>query len=492
MIDIKNLTISQINSNLQKGKFSCVELIEDSLNRIENYDDKIKAFITVNKQEAIDQAKKIDSKIDKRIKLKILEGIPYSAKDVFCTKDLKTTAGSKMLEDFIPPYDATVIKRLKKEGAILIGKTNCDPFGFGSSTENSGYFTTCNPYDQKKVPGGSSGGSSAAVASRMGLFSIAEDTGGSIRQPGSFCNVSGIKPTYGRVSRYGSIAYGSSLDSVGCMARSVEDLASVMEVIAGEDENDATTVQKFVPKYRKEMKKAIASVQIGLPKEYFQSNGIDDAVKDSIQKSAKIFDDLGCHLEEVSLPHTEYAIAAYYLTAISEVSSNLARYDGVRFGYKSENAKNLNELYEKTRSEGFEDEVKRRIMLGTFALSAGYFDEYYKKAMQVRTLLIREFEEAFKDVDVLLTPVAPTPPFDIGAHENDPLSMWLEDAFTVTLNPTGCPGLAIQSGFTKSGLPIGMQLIGPQFSESLLFRLGYHFQNATNFHKKVPYIISKH
>ncbi|MFC1780148.1 Asp-tRNA(Asn)/Glu-tRNA(Gln) amidotransferase subunit GatA [Patescibacteria group bacterium] len=491
MLDINDLTISEVHDKLQRKEFSCTELVKDSLDRINKYDSKVKAFITITEDFALKQAEIVDSKIAKRIELKPLEGIPYSVKDVFCTEDIRTTAGSKIFDNFIPPYDATVIKRMREAGAILIGKTNCDPFGFGSSTENSGYFTTHNPYDLKRVPGGSSGGSAAAVTSGMGLFSIAEDTGGSIRQPSSFCNVSGIKVTYGRVSRYGSIAYGSSLDTVGHIAKTVEDLAAILEKTAGVDEYDATTVPNDVPQYTKKMKESIASLQIGLPKEYFPKGGIDKDVESTIRKAAETFDDLGCHIEEISLPHTEYAIATYYLTAISEVSANLARYDGIRFGYRTGKAKDLKDLYEKTRAEGFEDEVKRRIMLGTYALSAGYIDAYYKKAMQVRTLLKREFDEAFKRVDVILAPVAPTPPFKIGEHTDDPLAMWLEDAFTVTLNPTGCPGLAIPAGFSKSGLPIGMQLIGPQFSEDLLFKLGYHFQNATDFHERRPEIINQ-
>lgn len=489
MLEVDELTITEIHDKLQQGEFSCTELVKDSLERIEKFDPQIKAFIKVTGDSALEQAKKVDSKIAKKFELRPLEGIPYSAKDVFCTKGIRTTAGSKILENFVPPYDATVIKRINEAGAILIGKTNCDPFGFGSSTENSGYFITHNPFDLKRVPGGSSGGSAAATASRMGLFSIAEDTGGSIRQPSSFCNVSGIKVTYGRVSRYGSIAYGSSLDTIGHMAGTVEDLALILEKTAGVDEHDATTVPREVSEYTKEMKKSPASIQIGLPKEYFQKEGLDREVKKNVMNAVETFDNLGCHIEEISLPHTEYAIAAYYLTAISEVSANLARYDGIRFGYRTGDPKDLVELYEKTRAEGFEDEVKRRVMLGTYALSAGYYEAYYKKAMQVRTILKREFEDAFKRVDVILAPVAPTPPFKIGEHSDDPLAMWLEDAFTVTLNPTGCPGLAIPAGFSKSGLPIGMQIIGPQFSEDLLFRLGYHFQNATDYHTVSPKMI---
>lgn len=489
MKDILNLTITEISDRLQRKEFSCRELVEDSLSRVDELDDQLKAFITVTGDQALEEADKVDSKIAKHIKLKPLEGIPYSCKDVFSTKDIQTTAGSKILENYLPPYDATVISKMKEAGAILIGKTNCDPFGFGSSTENSGYFTSKNPYNLKRVPGGSSGGSAAAVASRMGVFSIVEDTGGSIRQPSSFCNVTGIKVTYGRVSRYGSIAYGSSLDTVGHMGKSVEDVALILEKTAGVDRNDATTVPMKVPNYTKEMKKSPASLQIGIPKEYFPEGGIDPEVEKLIRDAAERFDNLGCHIEEISLPHTEYAVSAYYLTAISEVSANLARYDGVRFGYSDESADTLDELYEKTRAKGFEDEVKRRVMLGTYALSAGYFDAYYKKAMQVRTVLKREMEDAFKKVDVILAPVSPTPPFKIGSHTDDPLAMWLEDAFTVTLNPTGCPGLALPAGFTESGLPVGMQLIGPQFGESTLFRLGYHFQQATDYHLQKPELI---
>ena len=490
MIHTFNLSLSQLHEALQKGEFSSTELVKESFSQIKRYDKKVKAFITTCEEAALEEAKRVDKKISLRIQLKPFEGIPYSIKDIFCTQGIQTTAGSKILHGFIPPYNATVVERMKKEGAILIGKTNCDPFGFGSSTENSGYFISHNPYDLSRVPGGSSGGSAVSVAMRMGAFSIAEDTGGSIRQPSSFCNITGIKVTYGRVSRYGAIAYGSSLDTVGHMARSVEDAALILEHIAGSDIHDGTTVESVVPRYTDFMKKDVQCLQIGLPKEYFEKDGLDPEVSIAVRNAAKIFEDMGCHIEEISLPHTEYAIAAYYLTGISEVSANLARYDGIRFGYSSPHAKTLDELYEFTRSEAFEEEVKRRIMLGTYALSAGYVDAYYKKAMAVRTLLRREFDEAFKRVDVILAPVAPTPPFAIGEHRDDPLSMWLEDAFTVTLNPTGCPGLALPAGFSKSGLPIGMQIIGPQLREDLLFQLGYHFQKHTDFHKKLPPLLN--
>jgi len=489
--DLRKFSIRKVHEFLQQGKLSSEELVKDAFHHIEKYDTTIKAFLTLDKERAYAKAKKIDKKIAHGFELKSLEGIPYSAKDIFCTKDVRTTAGSKILEKFIPPYDATVIKRMNEAGAILIGKNNCDAFGFGSSTENSGYFTTTNPYDVERVPGGSSGGSAAAVAMGMGVCSVAEDTGGSIRQPSAFCNVSGIKVTYGRVSRYGAIEYGSSLDSVGHIARTIEDLALLLEHTAGYDEHDSTTLDKDVPRYTEEMKKSIDCIQIGIPKEYFPDDGIDNEVKQNVLEAAKIFEKLGCHLEEISLPHTKYAVSVNYLAGICEVSANLARYDGIRFGHRTEKSKDLFEQYTRSRSEGFEDEVKRRIMLGTYALSAGYFDAYYKKAMQVRSILKREMEEAFSRVDVILSPVAPTPPFKIGAHKGDPLSMWLEDVFTMTLNPTGCPGLALPSGFSKEGLPIGMQIYGPQFSEALLFRLGYHFQKETDYHMQKPDILNK-
>jgi aspartyl-tRNA(Asn)/glutamyl-tRNA(Gln) amidotransferase subunit A len=489
--DLRTSSIHTLHELLQKGDISCEELIKDTFKRIDKYDTKIKAFLTLDVENALKKAKEVDKKISHRFELKTLEGIPYSAKDVFCTKDVRTTAGSKMLENFIPPYDATVIKRMNNAGAILIGKTNCDAFGFGSSTENSGYYTTRNPYDATRVPGGSSGGSAAAVALGMGVCSIGEDTGGSIRQPSAFCNVSGIKVTYGRVSRYGSIAYGSSLDTVGHIGRNVEDLAILLEETAGLDEHDATTVDEDIPCYSEEMKKSIDCIEIGIPKEYFKTEGLNAEVKQKVLDAASTFEKMGCHLEEISLPHTKYAVAVNYLAGISEVSANLARFDGIRFGHSTKNAKDLYEQYIKSRSEGFEDEVKRRIMLGTYALSAGYYDAYYKKAMKVRAILKHEMDEAFKRVDVIISPVAPTPPFKIGVHEGDPLSMWLEDVFTMTLNPTGCPGLAIPGGFSKAGLPIGFQLYASQFNESILFQLGYHFQKETDYHLKLPDMMIK-
>lgn len=483
------MTILETHNKLIKKEISATELVKNALSKIKKYDKWIRAFLTVTEESALKKAKIVDKKIAHNKEISLLEGIPYSAKDVFCTKGIKTTAGSRILENFMPPYDATVINRVDKQGAILIGKTNCDAFGFGTSTENSDFQITHNPWDLKKVPGGSSGGSAAAVLCNMGLFSIAEDTGGSIRQPANFCGVTGIKVTYGRVSRYGSIAYGSSLDTVGHITNDVEDSALVLKYTAGQDPLDSTTIPGKVPDYLDNLNKSIKNIKIGLPKEYF-TKGLDPEVESAIRTATNDFRKLGCLITEISLPNTEYAINTYYITGMSEVSANLSRLDGIRYGLSDKTAKSLNEVYEKTRGRGFGPEVKRRLLLGTYAISAGYFDEYYKKAMKVRTLIKSDFDNAFRDVDIILAPVAPNLPFDIGKNTSNPLQMWLEDVFTVTLNPSGCPGLAIPCGFSKQNLPIGMQLIGPQLSEDFLFRVGYNYQKATNWHCKRPSLIS--
>ncbi len=475
MIDILRLTIKEALAGLRKQEFSAEELTLASLKQIEKYDKKLKAFITVCKNEALDKAREADKIIAKERNIfdrKPLFAIPYSAKDVFCTKGVKSTGSSQILKGFMPQYNATVIDRLDQAGAILIGKTNCDPFGFGSSTENSGFQTSRNPWNSKKVPGGSSGGSAAAVASGMGLFSIAEDTGGSIRQPASFCSVSGLKVSYGRVSRYGVMAYASSLDTIGPIGKSVYDLVLVLSIIAGKDEMDASSLQEIDNKYKEALspKRADFKKKVGIPKEYL-GEGIDPQIKQAVLQAGKVFEKMGCRLSMVSLPNTKYAIAAYYLIAMSEVSANLARYDGIRFG---------------RGREYFEPEVKRRIMLGTYALSSGYFDEYYKKALKVRTLLKKDFDNVFSRVDLLIAPVSPTLPFDIGEKTNDPLAMWLADAYTVTINPAGVPSLALPCGFSKDNLPLGMQIIGQQKSEKLLFEAGTKFQTETNWHTKHP------
>jgi len=475
-MELSKLTITEAIEGLKGKKFSCFELTKDCLSQIRKFDKKINAFLTISQESALKKAKYLDNLIKRDSQIfnsLLLLGIPYCAKDVFCTRGIRTTASSKILENYIPQYSATSIRKLDDAGAILIGKTNNDAFGFGSSTENSDFQITKNPWNLKKVPGGSSGGSAAAVICGMGLFSLAEDTGGSIRQPACFCSVSGIKVTYGRVSRYGVIAYGSSLDTIGTLGKDVKDLAITLTVIAGKDQKDATTLDIKVPEYLKSLSGSLKGLKLGLPREYFEA-GIKEIVEKFVKKAAKNFREIGLEIKEVSLPHTKYAIPAYYLAGISEVSANLARYDGIRYGETRDN---------------FGPEVKRRIMLGTHALSSGYYDAYYKKAMQVRTLIREDFEKVFKEVDVILAPVSPFPPFDIGEKTSDPLLMWLADVYTVTTNPAGVPALAIPCGFTKDNLPIGMQIIGPQFSEDLLFRVGYAYQEITDWHKKRPNLI---
>lgn len=484
-MDIINLTVERIHKGLKAKEFTCTELIQETFKLIENIEPKVRAFITLTKDYAFHRAKEVDWRIKKGENLRPLEGIPYSAKDVFCTKGIETTAGSGILEDFISPYDATAIKKIDKSGAILIGKTNCDPFGFGSSTENSYYQTTHNPWDIGHVPGGSSGGSAAAVASGIGVFSLGEDTGGSIRQPACFCSVLGMKVTYGLVSRYGVTAYGSSLDTIGVFARDSRDLALVLQIMAGKDEYDATTTLKKIPPYSKNITNLLRHLKIGLPEEYF-TNEVDSEIKKAVDDAACKLESLGHHLEEISLPNTKYAIAAYYLSGISEVSANLARYDGIRFGYSDQSGSTIESVYFNSRGQRFSDEEKRRIMVGAYALSAGYYDAYYNKAQQVRTLLRKDFEEKFKDYDCIVAPVSPVLPFKIGENTDDPLKMWLVDAFTVTINPSGIPSLAVPCGFAKNGLPIGMQLIGPMYSEELLLQIAYQYQKITDWHLKRP------
>ncbi len=482
-----DLTLKETAQKLKNKEFSAKESVLATLDRIKNTDDKIHAFLTVCAEEALAAADKADKIIAKTpsAELPLLCGIPFTAKDVFCTKGVKTTASSKILENYFPPYDATSIRKIKEAGAILIGKTNHDAFGFGSSTENSDFQTTRNPWDLTRVPGGSSGGSAAAVATDMGVFSLAEDTGGSIRQPACFCGVSGIKVTYGRVSRSGVIAYGSSLDTIGVITKTVEDAAILLTVIAGKDPLDATTLASPVPNYLSFLDKGVKSLKIGIPKEYF-GQGLDPQIKKSIKVAINKFIELGAKIVNVSLPYTKYAIPAYYLSGISEVSANLARYDGIRFGYSSKDANTIEEVYLKSRGQGFGPEVKRRIMLGTFALSAGYYDAYYKKAQQVRQLIKQDFDKAFEKTDLLLAPVSPFLPFAIGEKAADPLQMWLADVYTVTINPAGIPALALPCGFSENNLPIGLQLIGPQLSEPLLFQAGQAYQQATEWHKRRP------
>ncbi|MCK9368483.1 Asp-tRNA(Asn)/Glu-tRNA(Gln) amidotransferase subunit GatA [Candidatus Dojkabacteria bacterium] len=476
MKKLYELTIKEALEKLESKEITSVELVTSCMNRISEMEPTINAFITVCAESALEKAKIIDTKRNKGEKLGKLAGIPYSLKDVYNTEGIQTTAGSKILEGYIPPYNATVVEKLDAQNAILIGKTNCDPFGFGSSTENSGFGVTKNPIDITRVPGGSSGGSGAAVAYGGGLFSIGEDTGGSIRCPASFCGIVGLKPTYGRVSRYGSIAYASSYDTVGPMTKDVYDSALILSIIAGVDSKDATSSPDNAPNYQDDLGKSIKGKKIGIVKEYLKDE-VDSEVKASIEKAIEKYKQLGCEIVEVSLPYTEYAIAAYYVIGISEASSNLARMDGIRFGLKKDGTDWL-ESELNTRGEGFGDEEKRRIILGTYALSTGYTDKYYHKAQQVRALLKKDMLKAFEKVDILLTPTMPVLPFKIGENTDDPLKMWLIDAFTVTINPVGVPALSIPCGKSREGLPIGMQLIGPHFKEELLYQFAYQFENS--------------
>lgn len=470
-MNLNQLTFKQAQEGLQKKEFSSVELTRACIERIKKHDQegkKINAFITVCEKEALDQAQRADRQLKNGDSAPLL-GIPIALKDNFVTKGIKTTAASKVLENYIPQYDATVVRKLKNAGAIIIGKTNHDAWTHGSSGENSDFGPTKNPWNQEYVPGGSSSGSAAAVASDMCLASTGTDTGGSIRLPASFCNVVGLKPTYGRVSRYGIIAMASSLDSIGHFTKTVEDAAILLNITAGNDPMDATTPQKGFPDYLHNLINGIKGIKIGVPKEYF-SLGLDPKIEEATKKALKHLEESGAEIVEMSLPYAEYAIACYYIIQPSEVSSNLARYDGIRYG--------------NDRSH-FGDEAKRRIMLGTYVLSAGYYDAYYKKAMQVRTLIKQDFENAFGKVDVIISPVSPTPPWKLDEKIDDPLKMYLSDIFTVTANLAGIPGLSVPIGFID-GLPVGMQILGPQFSEEILFQIGYVYEQATQWYTRKP------
>jgi len=404
---------------------------------------------------------------------------------VICTKGFRTTCGSRILENFVPPYDGTVTELLMKAGAILLGKTNMDEFAMGSSSENSAYGTTRNPWDTERVPGGSSSGSGAAVAADLCAGALGTDTGGSIRQPASFCGVVGLKPTYGRVSRYGLVAFASSLDQIGPITKDVEDAAILLQAIAGYDRRDSTSVDQPVPDYRKALKESIKGLRLGIPKEYF-IEGMHPDVAAVVRQAIKTCEQMGAEITEVSLPHTEYGVAAYYIIAPAEASSNLARYDGVKYGLRTQHARDLMSMYRQTRHQGFGPEVKRRIMLGTYVLSAGYYDAYYKKASQVRTLIRQDFVEAFKQCDALLAPVAPIPAFKIGEKTDDPLQMYLSDVFTLPASLAGIPGISVPCGFSSEGLPIGLQVLGPHFREEMILRIAYQFEQATDFHRSKP------
>ena len=471
---------SEIASLVSKGELKPSEVIESFLRRFEETEEKVKAYITPLFEEALEQAKKLD---DKKPEGKLF-GVPVAVKDNIVIKGVRTTCASKILENFVSPYDATVIEKLKKEGAIFVGKTNMDEFAMGSSTEYSAFFPTRNPWDTERVPGGSSGGSAVTVAVQSAPVSLGSDTGGSIRQPASFCGVIGIKPTYGRVSRYGLVAFASSLDQIGVFGRKTEDVALLLEVISGHDPRDSTSRKVPVPRYTEEMKGGVEGLRIGLPKEFFEfelQKEIEETFKGFISK----LEEAGCEVVEVSLPHVRYAIPAYYIIAPSEASSNLARYDGVRYGYRAKGYSDIIDMFSKTRDEGFGPEVKRRIMLGTFALSAGYYDAYYLKAMKVRRLIYEDFMRAFEKVDVIAGPTSPTLPFKLGERLENPIEMYLSDVFTVPVNLAGLPGISVPIGWVR-GLPVGGQLIGRPWEESTLLRISYVWEQMFPHYEKTP------
>jgi aspartyl-tRNA(Asn)/glutamyl-tRNA(Gln) amidotransferase subunit A len=457
--------IKEIHQSLIKKEFSAEELCQKYLEKIKKFDKEIKSFLTLAEDFAISQAKEIDEKIARGEKIPILAGIPCAIKDNILVKDLKCTAGSKILENYTAPYDATVVKKLKEAGAIILGKTNLDEFAMGSSTENSAFFKTKNPIDLERVPGGSSGGSAAAVAADFCVFALGSDTGGSVRQPAAFCGIVGLKPTYGAVSRYGLIAFASSLDQIGPMTKTVEDCEIVFDVIKGRDEMDSTSYELRNTNYEIQIK----DLKIGVPKEYFVE-GIEKEVENVIKEAIKKYEKMGAKIIEISLPHTQYALPAYCIVATSEASANLARYDGIKYGYSNHQVLDLIDVYFKSRGKGFGQEVKRRIMLGTFSLSAGYYEAYYLRAQKVRQKIFEDFEKAFKIVDAIFTPVSPTLPFKLGEKIDDPLKMYLSDVFTVSANLAGLPAISIPCGKVKK-LPVGLQIIGKPFSEKLIFQI---------------------
>ncbi|PLY00876.1 MAG: Asp-tRNA(Asn)/Glu-tRNA(Gln) amidotransferase GatCAB subunit A [Desulfuromonas sp.] len=478
-MELNSLTILQLGEKLRGGELTSVALTQACLERIAVTNDKVNSFITVCADEALAAAAEADALLAAGDGGP-LTGIPIALKDIFNTRDLLTTCGSKILANYIPPYDATVVAKLRAQGAVIVGKLNMDEFAMGSSNENSAAGPVRNPWNLERIPGGSSGGSAAALAAGQVSLTLGTDTGGSIRQPASHCGVVGLKPTYGRVSRYGVVAYASSLDQVGPLARNVEDCATLLGAVAGYDPLDSTSVDTPVPDYLATLKDGIKGKKIGLPKEYFIA-GLDADVKKAIDAAIEIYKQLGAEIVEVSLPHTDYAVACYYLIATAEASSNLARYDGVRYGVRKDEGEGLIGMYQQTRAAGFGDEVKRRIMLGTYALSSGYYDAYYLKAQKVRTLIRQDFLTAFEQVDLLLTPVAPTPAFKIGEKADDPLQMYLSDIFTIPLNLAGLCGMSIPCGMSGEGLPIGLQLFGKPFAEAEILQAAWAFENATDF-----------
>jgi len=487
MSKIYGKTLEELHALLVSKEITVVELIEETFDRIKEVEEDIDSFITLNEEKALEMAKAIDAKgVSEE---NILAGLPIGIKDNIVTKDLLTTAASKILYNFEPIYDATVMDKVYQSDMIPVGKLNMDEFAMGGSTENSYFKKTKNAWDQTKVPGGSSGGSAAAVASGQIPLSLGTDTGGSIRQPAAFNGIVGMKPTYGRVSRFGLIAFGSSLDQIGPLTRTVRDNALALNAISGFDEKDGTSSGKSVPDFTAGLDSGVKGMKIALPKEYLDE-GVDSAIKEAVLKAADTFRELGATVEEVSLPHSKYGVAAYYIIASSEASSNLQRYDGIRYGYRSENAATLEDVYVNSRSEGFGDEVKRRIMLGTFSLSAGYYDAFFKKAAQVRTLIREDFKNVFADYDLILGPTTPTVAFGLGEKIDDPVTMYTNDVLTIPVNLAGLPGMSLPCGFSND-LPIGLQLIGNHFDEETIYRAAYSFEQTTDFHNKKPEIFER-
>ncbi len=488
-MSLYQLTAHELHDKLKAREITAVELTESVYERIEAVEPHVKGYLTLTKDIALEQANAADAGFQNGDNMSPLAGIPIAIKDVICTKGVRTTCASKILSNFVPPYDATVMTKLNQQGIVMIGKTNMDEFAMGSSTENSAYQITHNPWDLETIPGGSSGGSAAVVSADTAICSLGSDTGGSIRQPAALCGVVGMKPTYGRISRYGLIAFASSLDQIGPFTKDVTDCALVLNALCGNDEMDSTSVDVPVPDFTQSLINDVQGLKIGVPKEYF-TEGLDTEVADKVHAAISELEKLGASVEEISLPHTEYAIATYYIIAPAEASANLARYDGVRYGYRTKEPTDLINMYKKTRSEGFGQEVKRRIMLGTFALSAGYQDAYYRKAQKARTLIKSDFDAAFEKVDVIATPTSPTPAFKIGERTADPLQMYLCDVMTTPASHAGLPGISVPCGFVESGLPVGLQLLAAPFDEETLLRAAYTFEQNTEHHLQKPDILN--
>lgn len=484
MMDILNMTALEIGAAIKAGQITAVDAVRAVIEQIEGTDKEINAYITVNGEEALKKAAEVQEKIELGVLTGPLAGVPFAVKDNICTKGLKTTCASKILGDFAPVYNATVVERLENAGAIVLGKLNMDEFAMGSTSETSYYGACKNPWDTSKVPGGSSGGAAAAVAAKSAAIALGSDTGGSIRQPASYCGVTGFKPTYGTVSRFGLIAYASSLDQIGPVAKDVADCAAAMDIISGYDEKDGTSLSLPTADYLANLSDDISGMKIGLPKECFETEGLDPEVAASVKAVAETLKAKGAVVEEISLPFLDYVIPAYYIIAAAEASSNLSRFDGVKYGFRAKDYDGLVDLYNATRSEGFGDEVKKRILLGTFVLSSGYYDAYYRKALKVKAVIKQKFDEIFANYDLILCPVAPSTAPELGKSLADPMKMYLSDIFTVSVNIAGLPGLSVPCGFDKSGMPIGAQLIGPALGEQKVLNAGFAYQSVTDFHKK--------